>query len=248
MGRVPRNDRGSGSPDSSSIRERRTDEEHDEAQGHDRPVPVVMARSARLRPVTVHGMAENIRPVTGFPGYFVTDQGAVFSTRGRPWHPLKPQPDHDGYLHVVLRQDNRSRTVKVQRIVASEFMGTRPDGHVVCHRNGDKLDNRAVNLRFDTQKANIADIKIHGTENPPRGERNGGAKLTAAIVLAMRHEYDAGRSSCAEIGRKFGISRRQAYDICKRMAWRHVQVVDSAKRFKRDGRWVTVPGSHMLEA
>ncbi len=75
--------------------------------------------------------------------------------------------DKDGnyytrYLDVSLRLGtNVRRHTKVHHLVAEAFIGPRPPGMVVCHNNGDPLDNRVENLRYDTQANNITDMHDH---------------------------------------------------------------------------------------
>jgi uncharacterized protein YjiS (DUF1127 family) len=164
-----------------------------------------------------------VKPIVGHPGYFVDEDGSVFSNKRRgAIRRKKASPDNDGYLHVVLSTGGRLHTIKVQRLVALHFLGPKPDGMVVCHNDGDKLNNSVWNLRYDTQAANIADIKIHGTENPPRGSRNGMSKLTEAQVRKMRELREERGLSHRVLGDLFGISREQARDIVNRKFWRHV--------------------------
>lgn len=54
--------------------------------------------------------------------------------------------------------------MKVHHLVASAFHGDRPNGLVICHRNGDPQDNRASNLRYDTQSSNLKDMYRHGRQ------------------------------------------------------------------------------------
>ena len=42
------------------------------------------------------------------------------------------------------------------------FVGAPPEGAVACHNNGNGYDNRVVNLRWDTRKANALDAVRHG--------------------------------------------------------------------------------------
>ncbi len=55
---------------------------------------------------------------------------------------------------------------KVHHLVAAAFIGPRPEGMVICHNNGDPLDNRVENLRYDTQAANIEDMYAHRGGHP----------------------------------------------------------------------------------
>ena len=47
-------------------------------------------------------------------------------------------------------------------VIASAFLGPRPNGMVVCHNDGNRDNNRADNLRYDTQSANVFDSVGHG--------------------------------------------------------------------------------------
>lgn len=52
-------------------------------------------------------------------------------------------------------------TKKVHHLVLEAFHGPRPTGLHGCHNNGDPLDNRAGNLRWDTQSGNMRDFHRH---------------------------------------------------------------------------------------
>lgn len=54
----------------------------------------------------------------------------------------------DGYLMVDLHKDGVKTTVPVHELVATTFLGPCPAGMVVCHKNGNKLDNAASNLCY----------------------------------------------------------------------------------------------------
>ena len=56
--------------------------------------------------------------------------------------------------YVVRRNKSEGGTVRLHRLVADA-----PEGMVVDHLNGDKLDNRASNLRVCTQKENSQNRK-----------------------------------------------------------------------------------------
>lgn len=68
-------------------------------------------------------------------------------------------------------------------------------------------------LRWASAAENEADKISHGTSS--RGERQGGSKLTAVDVLAIRSET----GSHSEIAKRFGISRENARDIINRKRW-----------------------------
>ena len=51
---------------------------------------------------------------------------------------------------------------------------------------------------------------------------HGNAKLTEQVVRKMRRLREEWNLTYAEIGRRVGVSRQQAWSVCKRLNWRHV--------------------------
>lgn len=116
---------------------------------------------------------EKWKNITGYEGlYQVSDQGRVRSldrVNGRGFNVfgviLKQNPDRKGYLGVSLYSGSKAsrRRRPVHQLVAEEFIGPRPEGLDVCHNDGDKANNSASNLRYDTRRENILDAVKHGT-------------------------------------------------------------------------------------
>ncbi len=111
-------------------------------------------------------MTETWLPVIGYQGYEISDQGRVKSYRkatqgGRL---MKAPPDSDGYPSVGLYDSPQCRkTTKVATIVALAFLGSRPEGMVVRHLNGERSDSSLKNLCYGTIAENVADEVAHGT-------------------------------------------------------------------------------------
>lgn len=112
---------------------------------------------------------EEIKPIEGFPNYFITSFGRVWSElQGGRW--LKPQLSQRGNhkrYYVNLGRDNR---FYIHQLVAREFIPNPLHCIVVDHIDGDGLNNNVNNLRWVTQIENLS--------NPVSYERiqsNGGA-------------------------------------------------------------------------
>jgi hypothetical protein len=88
-----------------------------------------------------------IKEVKDFPGYFVTACGVVIGKRGRP---LKVKITRDGYEEIVLSDSDRRRCARVHILVAECHLGDRPEGLVINHKDGNKLNNTLYNLEYVT--------------------------------------------------------------------------------------------------
>ena len=99
--------------------------------------------------------------------------------------------------------------------------GPIPDGLFVLHR----CDNRpCVNLDhlfLGTKADNSADMVAKHRQNPPRGERDAKAKVTAEDVREIRRLRDTGKTF-VELGRQFGLAAQNIEAIVKRKHWAHV--------------------------
>jgi len=78
------------------------------------------------------------------PNYAVSNYGTVLNVnRDRE---LKPFPDANGYLRVVLYHKGIRHEVYVHRLVARAFFLNYQEGVEVKHINDDKNDNSVLNL------------------------------------------------------------------------------------------------------
>ena len=108
---------------------------------------------------------EEWRPVVGFKGYEISSLGRVRSFRQSPeGRIMRPNRITNGYLQVELRGENGARKGKlVHRLVLEAFIGPPPsDGLQACHNDGNQLNNRLDNLRWDTPAENTRDVFRHG--------------------------------------------------------------------------------------
>lgn len=109
-------------------------------------------------------MSESWRDIPGYGGrYRVSDRGRVYSEIvGRV---MRPGINSNGRLVVSLRQQGKSKTHTVHSLVITAFIGPRPIGAVICHNDGNPLNNDLCNLRYGTYTENQYDRVKHGTHN-----------------------------------------------------------------------------------
>jgi hypothetical protein len=165
------------------------------------------------------------RPIPDWPEYSVSEEGHVARVKqaqgARAGRHLKPWRNvQNQYLCVHLWRGNRPKGFPVHRLVALAFHGYPPSrDHVVAHCDGSRDNNQPWNLRWATQRENVADTLVHGTHN--RGHRNGSAKLSESDVLKIL-ELTATGLSQANLALRFGISRQQVGDIINGRRWSHL--------------------------
>lgn len=105
-------------------------------------------------------MAEEWRQVVGFPLHMISNEGRVFSWFSERY--LRPGIGKNGYLRLNL---GFGKTRNVHALVAEAFIGPRPKGHVVRHRDGDRSNPRLDNLEYGTYSENTCDSVKHGTHS-----------------------------------------------------------------------------------
>ena len=128
----------------------------------------------------------------------------------------------NGYLMVSFTGPNRKRRgFTVHKLVTEAFLGPRPALLEVCHRDGDRANNRIENLRYDTRTNNYLDNVRLGRDNKAVGEAAGSAKLTEDNVRFIRANAD--KLGQREMGRMFDVSHNAIKWVITRKSWGHVE-------------------------
>lgn len=146
---------------------------------------------------------------------------------------LKPSLT-SGYPFVVLYRGG-PKQVCIHDLVAMAFIGPKPPGFVVNHKNLNKTDNRSCNLEYVTHHENV----LHGWENgaTERGENHHLAVLTDDQVREIRRRYATEKVTQAALGDEFGVEQALVSMIVHRKRWAHVEgEYDTPKRYERPDR------------
>lgn len=163
------------------------------------------------------------KPIPYALNYAVSDHGRVKRiSRGRgarPNHILATSnwsPKRDYVCAHIVTNEGKVVTRRMNRLVLEVFVGPASPRHLAAHGDGNSLNNRLGNLRWATQKENMADAAKHGTL--ARGDAYKDAKLTEAIV----HEIRASGLLQREIAEQFGITQSAVSRVIARKIWAHV--------------------------
>lgn len=163
-------------------------------------------------------------PLPGYEGYYeVSDLGGVRSVdrtitaaNGRRMSfkgCLRKLQLNNGRVTVTLNlPDSGKQSHQVSVLVLKAFAGPRPPGMEGCHNNGDPLDNRLINLRWDTRSENHRDAVRHGTHHEARKTHCPRGHLLIAPNL-QRSQAAQGMRTCLACQRAMAISYARPVDV-----------------------------------
>lgn len=171
---------------------------------------------------------EEWRAAPGWDGlYEVSNMGRVRSLHRDP-RVVSTFPNGDGYTTVYLYPGNggKRRGVAVHRLVCRAFHGE-PFSiwNEAAHRDGNRANPRASNLKWSTKVENRSHRILHGTHSA--GEQHPCAKLTEPDVRVIKARLAAGEGYTA-ISRDYPVSAASVRDIKRGRNWRHVSIERAA--------------------
>lgn len=128
----------------------------------------------------------------------------------------------NGYGLVNIQFGDKWKVVTVHSLIADAFIGPRPDGLQVNHKDGNKLNNSASNLEYVTRSGNMKHAISSGLWSPPiiRGERNHKTNLTSEDIHRIISLENTQTKTA--IAKQFSVSRTCVADIYSGKTWFHV--------------------------
>lgn len=168
------------------------------------------------------------KDVVGYEGlYLVSNHGMIRSlarttTSGGI---IKQIKQSSGHSFVGLSKDGKEKHHLISRLVLQAFVGPCPNNMECCHNDGNPDNDHVSNLRWDTHKNNMADMKIHGTFSLPPvhfGSDNNNAKLNKQDVVAIK-KLLSDNTKIAKIAKSFGVHITTIYRIRNEKTWRNLQ-------------------------
>lgn len=178
-----------------------------------------------------------IKKIPGFVGYEISSDGEVFTywkTHGMSDTPRKLsiariKHKKSNYIRscVGLMLNGKQKQYSVSRLVAETFIPNPNKYPIVCHIDNNPSNNNVNNLRWDTQKGNLADRIANGTQ--PIGSKNPCAKLTEQQVAKIKQLHQTGKYSWRKLGKQFDVSKTLIGFIVKGKNWTHVMPTTSSE-------------------
>lgn len=160
------------------------------------------------------------KPIPGYEDrYEASAEGKIRNRRtGRL---LKPHLTHDGYPRLTLYGQDAKCLYTVHVLVAATFLGPRPEGYQIDHKDGNKLNAAVTNLEYVTSAENNKRATKNGLK--ARGSRQWYSKLTEDQVRMILKRYAAG-DSWYLMSKELGVTPQTVWLIVKRKNWAWVQV------------------------
>lgn len=136
------------------------------------------------------------RPIKDYPGYLISNYGEVYSSKSDKI--LTQYIDNIGYYRTQIINENGKIKKRIHRLVAGAFCEPASKNHIhVDHKDGNKLNNMAINLRWATPSENA--------KNAHRNNSNlsqGRAVLKYSKTGKYLRKYRSIRSAAKAVGLK----------------------------------------------
>lgn len=164
-----------------------------------------------------------ISSISDYPLYRASDHGVIFNDRPDPRNNriCTKYLDKDGYERVWINLDGQiPKFVPVHKLVALAFIEKTDESYVVNHKNGNRRDNRILNLEWILP----ADNERHARKVLGKrcvGEKASRSKLKEDEILQIRKLRKSG-IKITYLASKFKVSVAQIRRIINRTNWSHI--------------------------
>lgn len=161
--------------------------------------------------------AELWRTAYGHPDYEVSSLGRVRRATAASGTTigtvLLPRKTRYGYPYLNLSSNCVRTQIHVHKMVAETFIGPRPDGYVINHKNAVRDDNRPENLEYVTQKDNVT----YGS-----GHYESRLNEQAVRIIRFLHRKHPRRGLRSLFARLHGVTNEAVYNAVSGKKWQRV--------------------------
>jgi hypothetical protein len=138
--------------------------------------------------------------------YEVSDEGEIKSLSKRNYGNILYKSIKNEYYSVNLWKDNKMYTKYVHRLVAKEFVPNPLNLREVNHKWGNKLDNRAIALEWNTSSENQLHAYRLGLQTAPNKKK--------VLQFSKDGKFIKEFESISEAGRRLSISPQNISSCC----------------------------------
>ena len=124
-----------------------------------------------------------------YKGYYICPCGRVYSYKQNKF--LKSRPNQNGYEIITLRQDNKSITKTIHRLVAETYLENPENKPQIDHIDGNKRNNKLNNLHWATICEN--------NNNPITLKKMAATKRKKCICVETGKVYDSTKEAANDL-------------------------------------------------
>jgi DNA-binding XRE family transcriptional regulator len=129
------------------------------------------------------------------------------------------KPGFNGkYYQVHLCKNGKSPLFEISRLVAESFIINPENKPEVNHEDGNKLNNFANNLEWNTNSENQLHAYKTGLKSA-KGSKNGRSKLKESDIIKIKAMYNSGKYLQKEIASIYGVTRACIGHIINNTRW-----------------------------
>lgn len=157
------------------------------------------------------------REIPTLKGFWVSADGEVKDSDGNM---VELKENQNGYKIIQIR-------MLVHRAVLMAFDGPPLEGkNITRHLDGDRTNNKITNLKWGTQKENMADAMEHGTHvcKSPRQRSWYTSKLTEEQVIEIKTRAANGSELSKDIAKDYPVHVSTVRKIIRGEDWAHIQI------------------------
>lgn len=135
-----------------------------------------------------------------------------------------------GYKILTVRPvPNHTKNVRVHQLVAETFIGEKPEGYVVNHKDGVKTNNNVENLEYVTPSENNQHALDNGLRKPAemwkyalKGENHPKATITDEDVIMILDLHKKTGYGYRRLAKLIGIPYTTIKPILEGRSWKHI--------------------------
>lgn len=167
-------------------------------------------------------LKEEWKDVIGYEDlYQISNFGRIKSIKYEYDKILKTNLTNSGYLELTLHKNKKLKHKTIHRLVAIHFVDNPENKKEVNHKDGNKLNNYAYNLEWNTPLENTK----HSIETglcKKNGEYNPMNKLTETEVMEIKNKYKTKKYTQENLANEYNISRTNISLIINNKRWKHL--------------------------
>jgi hypothetical protein len=167
-------------------------------------------------------LPKNAKGIPGFPGYYATPTGDIWSTnKNKAGKLMKPYKVKSGHLRVTLTKVGIPFYRFIHRLVLETYVSICPQGKECCHVDDCPNNNTLSNLYWGSRAQNLIDAYRNGKQCN-KGEQHAQAKLKNLHVKAIRVLQNSKEFTAKEISYLFNVSHHHIRAIQYKRTWTHL--------------------------